>query len=271
MAEFPAMPLWTDAYLADTRHLSTLEHGAYLLLLMEAWRRPTTTLPDDDRLLARLAGVSAEEWEAMREIILAFFQRDGRSRTLKQKRLFQEATYVREKSRSQRDKVLKRWEREKNNDTAELPLGIPDGYRTDTPTPTPTPIEEKDKPFPEGYAREHAPARTGARAARTRGVTIPDDFAPVLTPHAQAIVDGWPPGSLEREVRKFRDKAEAHGWTYKDWQAAFRTWIGNAEDWRNGNGGNSRPSGATGARSSGDGFIDAIREHRGGGAPGRDR
>ena len=58
MAEFPALALWTDAYLADTRHLSTLEHGAYLLLMMEAWRRPHCDLPDDDRVLARLAGLT---------------------------------------------------------------------------------------------------------------------------------------------------------------------------------------------------------------------
>ena len=62
MAEFPHLPLFTDAYLADTRHLTTEEHGAYLLLMMEAWRRPECSLPDDDRLLARLCGLSIERW-----------------------------------------------------------------------------------------------------------------------------------------------------------------------------------------------------------------
>jgi hypothetical protein len=39
MAEYPFLPLWTDAYFADTRHLTLEQHGAYLLLIIEAWRR----------------------------------------------------------------------------------------------------------------------------------------------------------------------------------------------------------------------------------------
>ena len=62
MAEFPALPLWTDAYLADTTHLSTIEHGAYLLLLMTAWRTKECCLPDDDKLLSRYARLTAAQW-----------------------------------------------------------------------------------------------------------------------------------------------------------------------------------------------------------------
>lgn len=78
MAEFPALPLWTDAYLGDTTHLTTLEHGAYLLLLMTAWRTRDCVLPDDDRLLARYARLNAQQWKRIRPIIEAFFTvKDG--------------------------------------------------------------------------------------------------------------------------------------------------------------------------------------------------
>jgi uncharacterized protein YdaU (DUF1376 family) len=73
MAEFPALPLWTDAYLGDTTHLTTIEHGAYLLLLMTAWRTRDCALPDDDRLLARYARLNTQQWKRMRPIIEAFF------------------------------------------------------------------------------------------------------------------------------------------------------------------------------------------------------
>lgn len=73
MAEFPALPLWTDAYLGDTTHLTTIEHGAYLLLLMTAWRTRDCRLPDDDRLLARYARCNAGQWKRLRPILEPFF------------------------------------------------------------------------------------------------------------------------------------------------------------------------------------------------------
>ena len=54
MAEFPYMRLWTDAFIGDTGHLSAAETGAYIMLLMCAWRTPGCCLPDDDKRLARL-------------------------------------------------------------------------------------------------------------------------------------------------------------------------------------------------------------------------
>ncbi|WP_108462243.1 DUF1376 domain-containing protein [Devosia naphthalenivorans] len=146
MAQFPALPLWTDAYLSDTRHLSAEQHGAYLLLLMEAWRRPSCSLPDDDEMLARLACMSGDRWALNRDTIMTFWKLDGRKKEWTQSRLTDERSYVAEKSRSQRDKAASRWKTKTKGDAVAMPEGMPEhmpeACRSDAPTPTPTVRED---------------------------------------------------------------------------------------------------------------------------------
>lgn len=75
-----AKPLWIPLYPADyhkdTRHLSTLEHGAYLLLLMAAFDGGGK-LPADPVRLARIAGLDAAQWGEVGPVVLPFFQRKG--------------------------------------------------------------------------------------------------------------------------------------------------------------------------------------------------
>lgn len=94
MAEFPAFPLWTDAYLGDTVHLSTTEHGAYLLLLMTMWRSSDKKLRNDDAILARYARLTSTQWKRMKPVMMEFFhQEDG---WISQRRLTDEANAVRQ-------------------------------------------------------------------------------------------------------------------------------------------------------------------------------
>lgn len=65
------MPLYVGDYLADTGHLTTTQHGAYLLLLMHYWRK--RELPDDDKQLAAIAKLPLRIWLDMKETIQAFF------------------------------------------------------------------------------------------------------------------------------------------------------------------------------------------------------
>jgi uncharacterized protein YdaU (DUF1376 family) len=65
------MPLYIADYLADTRHLSTLEHGAYLLLIMHYWQHGG--LPTDERQLARIAGLQTKEWNRSRPQLIPLF------------------------------------------------------------------------------------------------------------------------------------------------------------------------------------------------------
>lgn len=65
MSKAPSMPMYWDAYLADTTHLTTEEHGAYLLLIAAMWRR-NGSVPDDDWDNARILGLSAAKWRKVK-------------------------------------------------------------------------------------------------------------------------------------------------------------------------------------------------------------
>lgn len=131
MADFPCLPLWTDAYMADTGHLTAEEHGSYLLLLIEAWRSADCSLPDDDALLARHAKLTPAKWRASKPIIMAFWRLDKRRGRWTQKRLKKERQKVAGKKRAARDSAASRWKQTKS--------GHAGGMRTQcSPTPTPS-------------------------------------------------------------------------------------------------------------------------------------
>jgi len=70
------MPLYTGDYLRDTARLSTEQHGAYLLLIMDYW--VNGPLPDDDAALGTIARMAPAAWKRMRRVLESFFQvRDG--------------------------------------------------------------------------------------------------------------------------------------------------------------------------------------------------
>ena len=84
MAEFPFMPFYWSDSMSKTVHLSTEEHGAYVLILATMWMHGGT-LPDDDVKLARIARLSLGKWRRMAPTIRAFLTEcDG---ALTQKRL----------------------------------------------------------------------------------------------------------------------------------------------------------------------------------------
>lgn len=116
MAEFPYMPFWTDAYLADTQHLTAEEHGAYLLLLMQAWRSPDCSLADDDDMLVRYSKLPAARWKKAKPIIMAFWTIDPATGRWVQKRLLKERQKTVEKSEKAKKSASRRWEKASKDD-----------------------------------------------------------------------------------------------------------------------------------------------------------
>lgn len=108
MSKLPSMPLFVDAYLGDTTHLKTEEHGAYLLLLMGMWARGGS-LADNDEDNASICRLSLLAWRKMKPRILPFLAVYGPedARMLTQGRLQKEWNYAQERRAKQSEKGTK--------------------------------------------------------------------------------------------------------------------------------------------------------------------
>lgn len=95
MAALPYMRMYWADYDADTAHLSTMQHGIYLLLIKNYWQRGGP-LPNDDLRLARIAKVSLKDWRRNADVIREFFT--DRESLLVHGRIDQELAHIAFKS-----------------------------------------------------------------------------------------------------------------------------------------------------------------------------
>lgn len=147
MAAIPYMPFYVADYLADAAHLTTLEHGAYLLLIMNYWQRGKP-LPDIDKKLSRIAGLAEDEWARIRPELEEFFDiEDGEWR---HKRIDAELDAVRSKSEKAREagKASAKQRLSKRSANVEQPLNE---RSTDVqPSDADTEQSKKNPPTPQG-------------------------------------------------------------------------------------------------------------------------
>lgn len=70
------MPFYIGDYLADTMHLTTEQHGAYVLLIIAYWRN-RGPLPAADTKLRSIARLDAKAWQQSRDTLAEFFLVEG--------------------------------------------------------------------------------------------------------------------------------------------------------------------------------------------------
>lgn len=80
MSARPWMPLYIADYLADTGHLSTVEHGSYMLLIMHYWINDG--LPAEDLKLARICRLTPKEWQEIKQTMSDLFDADWRHKRI---------------------------------------------------------------------------------------------------------------------------------------------------------------------------------------------
>lgn len=76
------------------------------------------------------------------------------------------------------------------------------------------------------------PKRSGKVRGASRKTGLPENWAPSIKAYSVASQAGLSREEINHEADQFRNSAIANGRTYADWDAAFRTWIGNSVKWR---------------------------------------
>jgi uncharacterized protein YdaU (DUF1376 family) len=77
MAEFPCFPLWTDAWIADTSHLTCEQEGLYLRLCYTMWRTSGCRVPNDHAWLIQHLRLRSSEADQLEPIIREYCTSDG--------------------------------------------------------------------------------------------------------------------------------------------------------------------------------------------------
>ncbi|MGU3387196.1 DUF1376 domain-containing protein [Methylobacterium sp. D53M] len=212
MAAFPALPLFTDAFIGDTTHLNAEETGAYVMLLLTAWRTPTCCLPDDDVKLARSARVTIARWAKIKPTVMAFW-------TLK------DGIYTQKRLTATRDGVSKRANAARENGKI--------GGR-------PKSLKDNDLDNPTGSCGVSG-SKASISKTKTNVETLPqrEPEGPVATrldPDWEldqalfdaAIAQGLSRDRVPHEAGQFRDWHLDRGAVSFDWLAAWRRWCRNA-------------------------------------------
>lgn len=168
------MPLWIGDYLADTARLTTEQHGAYLLLIMDYWRNGA--LPDDPVALAQIARMPRAAWLRHGTQLLSYFEkREGR---LYHKRIEREL----ESSQTRKKKMVERARkgaqaRWKDGEGASNPTAMLEdcpSSSSSTSVQNKNPVARGDKvsfPVPEGVQAETWQAFVDLRCQKRNPLT----------------------------------------------------------------------------------------------------
>lgn len=207
--------------------MSTLQVGAYVLLLCKAWQSdPPASLPNDDQILARLARVDAVIWQEIKAGVLVPF-RLGTDGKLHSKRLRQEYEAAQKRMRIAKENGRKGGRPKSSGATgcddekpsglaSGIPAGNPQANQRGNPTQSSaSPISVSLFPSGEGVGEEE---KTPPPPAKPGGVVgdppKPSEAKAKKPKKAKVLAEAIPiPGALD--TAEFRE-------VWSEWLAARR-------------------------------------------------
>jgi uncharacterized protein YdaU (DUF1376 family) len=229
MTTIDELPLSTSAYLSDTGHLTTLEHGAYLLLLIAMRRSQSGWLPNSDQYLARATRMTLGRWKRIAPTIRAMLVVDGDQ--VSQKRILRE--------RQDSDQDSKSIPSKNQNRPA-------NSLKTNTPASNipnaPTLLRESNNSTVEKKESESGANLKRGRYRRGPRSIIPKDWTPSEHGLLYASAKGFDAVKISQIARACLLYHRKHGTLIADLEATWESWVDreiqfNAErEKRNGSG-----------------------------------
>ncbi len=211
MADFPYLPLFTDAIMADCGHLTDAEFGLYVRILMTMWRTPSCQIPADADWLEKRFKLPIT---VVGVILAEFCSCDGNFWS--QKRLLREKDFVNKTSKRQSVRAKSRWNKDKPDATAMQAL-----HRSgNAPTPTPISLKKERK---EGVFSETKQEGKKSQALKSVTTSDPDD-------------PEWFCGRIIKFRKKQFDEFIAHVEEWKQYDSAqlyrkAQMWNMDYEEW----------------------------------------
>ncbi len=226
----PFFPMYPDDFEADTPHLTLVEDGAYNRLLRLCWRSPDCMVPADEAWLMRqLRARTEDEKAAVRAVIEEFFTEEkGRifSDRLRKEWIAAREAYERRAnagSKGGKSKSLKTNNSRRSNAKAMLkqPEPEPEPHNTNADA---LDCQPRNAASEVGISAKIPPIKRAPK----RGVSLPHDWVPSEKNMSDARDRNFTEVEISHEADQFRDHHVARGTIFKDWDAAWRTWIRNA-------------------------------------------
>jgi uncharacterized protein YdaU (DUF1376 family) len=140
------MPLYIGDYLSDTMHLTTEQHGAYLLLIMAYWKNGGA-LPASDAQLAAICRMPIDAWSNARAVLENFFDvsQEGKWVSKRVEKEMQSAGQKKaQASQKAANAAAARWNKI-SIDAPSIPQAMPEHMLEECPSPSPSPIEDQDQ------------------------------------------------------------------------------------------------------------------------------
>ena len=206
------MPLYIADYLSATSRLTTEQHGAYLLLLMDYWKNGAP--PDNDSVLAQITKLSPDAWANARTMLQPFFEiQDG---AWFQPRVENEMAKANHNKQANKERGLKgaqaRWG---NKNNPSIVQAYSEQCSADSTSPSPSSSKNKKK-------------------EKATGVACPDSVD-------KQVWDDWMTVRKDKKAKtltetgwnQFVKQVEKAGWTIEQAisHCCLKQWVGFEADW----------------------------------------